>query len=202
VGDPLLGRVQVFQPGPETACLECTWGQADYRLLAGEYPCVPGASAAGPPTGAPAFLGSFTAALMVSECLRLLQGGPDSRSESYEVAFDLSAPLLRRFGLRRSPRCRHDHALGQPWHTLPPDAMLGQVLEQLEQLFGAEPVGIECRRGLGEATSGGARLLARETLERCRMERLLERGFVPGDVLRVRGGGRQVFLELGGDPRR
>jgi hypothetical protein len=202
VGDPLLGRVQVFQPDPETACLECTWGQADYRLLAGEYPCIPGASAAGPPTSAPAYLGCFTAALMATECLRLLGCGPDTPGESYEVAFDLSAPLFRRFGLRRSPRCRHDHAIGHSWYTLPSEATLGQVLDQIEQVFGAAPVGIECRRGLGEATSGGARLLARETLERCRTERLLDRGFVSGDVLRVRGAGRQVFLELTGESGR
>jgi molybdopterin/thiamine biosynthesis adenylyltransferase len=45
VGEGLLGRVQVFVPGADSACLECTWGPADYRLLAAEYPCVPGAGA-------------------------------------------------------------------------------------------------------------------------------------------------------------
>ena len=34
VGHPRLGRVQVFVPGEHAACLECTWGAADYRLAA------------------------------------------------------------------------------------------------------------------------------------------------------------------------
>src|SRR5262249_39113008 len=61
VGEGLLGRVQVFVPGLATACLECTWGQEDYRLLASETPCEPGASAAAPPTISPAFAGAMVA---------------------------------------------------------------------------------------------------------------------------------------------
>ena len=50
VGEGLLGRVQVFVPGETSACLECTWGEADYRHLAAEYPCRPGAGAGAPAT--------------------------------------------------------------------------------------------------------------------------------------------------------
>jgi hypothetical protein len=103
VGDNGLGRVQVFVAGEQTACLECTWGQADYRLAAAEYPCRPGAKAEGRPTGAPAWLGMFTASLMVREALHL------EPTQSYEIAFDLTTSTMRRFALRRASRCRFDH---------------------------------------------------------------------------------------------
>ena len=107
VGEGLLGRVQVFMPGSGSACLECTWGREDYRQLAAEYPCLPGASAVGRPTISTAFLGNFTASVMTAECLRLLAGR--AGSESYEVVFDLVHYQFRRYLLRRSSTCRHDH---------------------------------------------------------------------------------------------
>jgi molybdopterin/thiamine biosynthesis adenylyltransferase len=51
VGEGLVGRVQVFVPGETTACLECTWSSEDYRFLAAEYPCTPGAAATAPGAG-------------------------------------------------------------------------------------------------------------------------------------------------------
>lgn len=110
VGEGLLGRVQVFLPGPASACLECTWGRDDYRQLAAEYPCFPGASAVGRPTISTAFLGNFTAAVMTAECLRILAGS--AGNDSYEVVFDLAHYQFRRYLLRRSLTCRHDHKIG------------------------------------------------------------------------------------------
>jgi molybdopterin/thiamine biosynthesis adenylyltransferase len=107
VGENLVGRVQVFVPGPTTACLECTWGQADYRQLAAEYPCLPGAAAQAPPTVSTAFLGASVAALMAGECLLLLT--EPRPADSFEVPFDLRQHVMRRFLLRRSPGCRFDH---------------------------------------------------------------------------------------------
>src|SRR5262249_53813546 len=82
VGRGLLGRVQTFIPGTDTACLECTWGKEDYRQLAAEYPCHPGASTTTPPTPAPALTGATVAGLMAAECLALLSGqGPTESRE-------------------------------------------------------------------------------------------------------------------------
>ena len=53
VGEGLQGRVHTFVPGEGRACLECTWGEDDYRQLAVEYPCVGGARPEAPPTVAP-----------------------------------------------------------------------------------------------------------------------------------------------------
>jgi len=109
VGEGLLGRVQVILPGPDSACLECTWGREDYRQLDAEYPCVPGASAVGRPTISTAFLVNFTAAVMTAECLRVLAGR--AGSDSYEVVFDLTHYQFRRYLLRRASACRRDHAI-------------------------------------------------------------------------------------------
>jgi adenylyltransferase/sulfurtransferase len=113
VGEGGLGRVQVFVPGPATACLECTWGSEDYRQLAREYPCEPGRSVRTPATVSTAFLGACVAALMAAECQRMLAG--EVHAESFEVPFDLRRHHMRPFVLRRSPRCRFDHAItGSP----------------------------------------------------------------------------------------
>jgi hypothetical protein len=109
VGEGLLGRVQVFVPGPETACLECTWGRDDYRLLAAEYPCRPGEAARAPATVSTAFLGACVAALMAAQCQRILAG--DVAPESFEVPFDLTRHHMRPFVLRRSRGCRFDHRI-------------------------------------------------------------------------------------------
>lgn len=110
VGERLLGRAQVFLPRPASACLECIWGREDYRQLAAEYPCLPGARAIGPPTISTAFLGNFTASVMTVECLRILAGR--AGSDSYEIVFDLVHHQFRRYLLRRSATCRRDHAIG------------------------------------------------------------------------------------------
>lgn len=107
VGEGLRGRVQVFMPGDETACLECGWGEADYRLLAAEYPCVPGAGAVAPPTAAPAFLGGAVAAVMMAEAVRIIGG--QAPEQSQEIAFDLFHRQHLVTRLRRNPRCRFDH---------------------------------------------------------------------------------------------
>jgi molybdopterin/thiamine biosynthesis adenylyltransferase len=190
VGAGLLGRVQVFVPGAETACLECTWGRDDYRLLAAEYPCVPGAAAEGPPTQAPAHLGSFVASLMVAECLRLLAGALPK--ESYEVPFDLTHHTLRRYELRRARGCRYDHEVVRQTVALP-GGEAGTVLAEVEKRFADAAVRLECRRGLG----GPGRYLAVEVLRQRAGEALTALGFVPGDRIRISGGGGSVFLAVG-----
>jgi adenylyltransferase/sulfurtransferase len=191
VGAGLLGRVQVFVPGEQTACLECTWGRDDYRLLAAEYPCLPGASAEGPATQAPAHLGSFVASLMAAECLRLLRG--EVPEESYEVPFDLTQHALRRYVLRRARGCRHDHEVVRRTVPLPGGATAGAVLAEVAKHFGDAAVRLECRRGLG----GPGRYLALDLLRQRAGELLAALGFVPGDRIRASAGHGSVFLAVG-----
>jgi hypothetical protein len=108
IGERLQGRVQVFMPGRDTACLECGWSDEDYRLLAEEYPCIPGAAPVAPPTNLPLFIGAATASIMTVETLRILTGqaGPESR----EIAFNLWSNRLLVSRLKRAPACRfHQH---------------------------------------------------------------------------------------------
>jgi hypothetical protein len=192
VGDGWLGRVQVFVPGPASACLECTWGRADYRLLSAEYPCVPGAAPEAPPTRAPAFLGSLVAALMSAECLRLLDEGA---TESYEIALDLNNHQMRHYALRRARGCRHDHAVVRESLPLAAQATVGELLDAVQRRCGTAPVRLACRR-LISAT----RYLTLEALRPRRAETLAALGFAPGDRVRVRGGDADMFLTLTGEP--
>jgi hypothetical protein len=198
VGEGLLGRVQVFVPGAGTACLECTWGREDYRRLAAEYPCIPGAAASAPPTMSPAFQGSVVAGLMAGECLRLLGG--QAPGESYEVACDLWHHRLQRYRLRRASGCRHDHevvraVLPLADHGRP--ATAGDLLALIEGRFGPAPVQIEARRGLSSPGAlGPTRFLALDVLRQRADEPLPMLGFVAGDRVRVRGVGGSVFVAL------
>jgi molybdopterin/thiamine biosynthesis adenylyltransferase len=191
VGEGLVGRVQVFVPGPTTACLECTWGRVDYRLLAAEYPCLPGASARAPATVSTAFLGGCVAALMASECLRLLGG--EKPAESFEVPFDLAQHAMRRFLLRRSPSCRHDHEIVGTTRRLE-GTTVGNLLAAVDS-NGSERVQLECRRGVGVAPGAG-RFLQPETLHGREGVSLAALGFVPGDRIRVRSTNGSFFLAL------
>jgi molybdopterin/thiamine biosynthesis adenylyltransferase len=185
VGEPLLGRVQVFLGREDAACLECTWGAADYRLASAEYPCRPGMPAQGVPTGAPAHLGAFVAAIMAGEAVRLLSG--PAPSESYEIACDLDGPHLRRFALRRSPRCRHDHGIVR--ETVRVSGTVGEMLEALATRFGAQPVRLEVRRALGG-------FWAPEGLRPYAGEALRQRGLVAGDRIRAVSKDAVVWLEV------
>lgn len=183
VGDSRLGRVQVFHPGEQTACLECTWGAADYRLAAAEYPCVPGARAGVSPTGAPAFLGAFTASLMASEAVRLLSGAAEQ--ESYEIPFDIDHLQMRRFSLRRAPRCRFDHAITT--EAIPAGRTVGEMLGAIEKRFGTRDVSLCARFSAG-------RYLSVEALKDRADEPLSGLGLMPGDRVRAGRGRESVWL--------
>jgi molybdopterin/thiamine biosynthesis adenylyltransferase len=190
VGEGLVGRVQVFVPGPAAACLECTWGQADYRQLAAEYPCLPGGEAQAPATVSTAFLGAAVASLMASECLRLLAG--DRPAESYEVPFDLRQHHMRRFLLLRSPSCRFDHEVVTAARPLK-GATVADLLAEVQGACDGVPARLECRRGV----AGPDRFLMPEALRDRAADSLASLGLVAGDRVRVRTATGSLFLELG-----
>ncbi len=107
VGEPALGRVHVFVPGPHSACGECNWTNMHYKQLAREHPCDPGRRAEGPPTNVPAFVGAAVAAVMASECWKWLSG--QRGTDSVEVSFDLDARRFHTGRLHRAAACRFDH---------------------------------------------------------------------------------------------
>jgi molybdopterin/thiamine biosynthesis adenylyltransferase len=197
VGAALVGRVQVFVPAVATACLECTWGEADYRALATEYPCSPGETLDAPPTLSPACAGAMVASVMAAECLRILAG--QAADESREIAFDLWHRRFLTSKLRRAPGCRFDHErvtqtvrLGTDF----PSATLGDVLHVVEERFGNVPVHFECRRGLFPG-----RFASPTDLASCARQHLSTLGFQPADRIRVRSAASSVFLCLDGESR-
>jgi molybdopterin/thiamine biosynthesis adenylyltransferase len=190
VGEGLVGRVQVFVPGPTTACLECTWGKADYRGLAAEYPCQPGGAVQAPATVSTAFLGASVAALMAAECLRLLAG--QASAESFEVPFDLRQHHMRRFLLRRSPSCRFDHEVVAV--ALPMKGKVADLLAAVREVADGKPSRLECRRGV----AGPDRFWLPEALAGRGGESLTSLGLVPGDRVRVRTQAGSVFLKVEG----
>jgi molybdopterin/thiamine biosynthesis adenylyltransferase len=195
----LVGRVQVLRPGPASACLECAFSEADYRLLVAEYPCNPGFKPAVPPTGAPAFLGTAVASVIVAEAARALSG--QRPAGSYEVVFDLWSSRFIWSRLRRSPCCRFDHVVVSQVVRLDrplPLATAGDLLASLERLYPGQAVHLECRRGLRLATPA-SRFIPLATLEALRDKPLLDFGLTPADRLRVRAErGPEAFVDLNG----
>jgi molybdopterin/thiamine biosynthesis adenylyltransferase len=195
VGEGLLGRVQVFVPGAANACLECTWSSADYRLLAAEYPCIPEAQAAAPPTRSPAFAGAVVAGIMAAEAVKLISGGVPT--ESHEVAFDLTHRRFLTTHLRRAAGCRHDHQRMADQVWLDMSAKVRELIDMVEHHFGSIPVHLEVRRGLfGNGTFAGRRFPTLPELRPLAAESLAGLGFVSGDRIRVRSADRSVFVTI------
>jgi adenylyltransferase/sulfurtransferase len=199
VGEGLRGRVQVFCPRQGAACLECTWGQADYRQASVEYPCAPGdAHAVPPPTAAPAHLGAIVAGIMSVEALRLLEGSVPE--DSQEIAFDLSGRRLLASRLRRAPRCRFDHEVVDDFFPLNREfatATVADLLAVIDAHLQAELVHLECRRKLfpGRGLESG-RFVAVASLRSCAGALLSAVGLSAQDLFRVRTGSRSALVVL------
>jgi molybdopterin/thiamine biosynthesis adenylyltransferase len=192
VGEGLLGRVQTFIPGDQAACLECTWGDADYRQLSAEYPCVPGGAVTTPSTVAPACVGAVVAGMMAARCLGLLGG--EAPAESREIAFDLRHNRFLESRLRRSPRCRFNHQVVTEFHPVEASAPVGDLLTVIERRFGSRRVHLEGRRQSDGRGFAPTRFLAVESLRPRAGEKLSALGLMSGDGVRVRCGGESVFV--------
>ncbi len=200
VGLGLLGRVQVFHPGPKSACFDCTLGKDDYRHLAAEYPCRPGGSIAAPPTNAPAFLGAVVAGYMAAECARILAGPGSTESREIVIDLDHGRTLVSRLG--RSPHCRFDHEvvselinLDQPFNR----ATGRDLISAVKRRFGSASVHLECRRGVhwgDTAREWSSRFLELNSLRTRSEIRLSELGLDAEDRIRVRSPGSSAFVVL------
>jgi adenylyltransferase/sulfurtransferase len=202
VGEGWRGRVQIFVPGPDTACLECTWGREDYRQLSVEYPCMPGAAASAPATVSPAFAGAAVASVMTAEAVRVLTG--EGENTSREIAFELYHRRWLVTRLRRAPQCRFDHEivrthwrLGKPYH----EARVGDLLAALaEDLGPSTAVHVECRRGVGTVNGfAPARYLSVDVLRDRAGEPLSSLGLTADDRPRVRWATGNAFVSLWND---
>lgn len=111
--DALLARVNVYLPGEDAACLECSWTDESYESLPQRYTCEVvgdrGGGATEAPTNAPSSLGAFAGALEAVELGKLLSGRTDDLAAGREVFFDLRHHRQFVTALAPNPECRHDH---------------------------------------------------------------------------------------------
>jgi molybdopterin/thiamine biosynthesis adenylyltransferase len=191
VGEGLLGRVQTFIPGAETACLECGWSDADYRLLAAEYPCLPGAFAHAPGTVSPACVGAVVAGLMATCCLGLIDR--TLSSDSREIACDLRHNRFLESRLRRGRKCRFDHRIVSDRLTLPAEACVRDLADLVKRRFGSVPAHLEGKRRPGKGFAAN-RFLPVASLLALPDAPLTSLGLSPGDGVRVRAGDESVFV--------
>jgi molybdopterin/thiamine biosynthesis adenylyltransferase len=192
VGEGLLGRVQVIRPSDTSACLECAWGEADYRHLAAEYPCRPGAAVATPATTAPACVGAVVAGIMTARFLALRAG--EEPAESREIAFDLRHSRFLESRLRRSPRCRFDHQIVAEAASIAAEARVADLVALIERRFGGRPAHLEGRRLAGQGGFTPTRFLPIEALRTRAGEPLSALGMGRGDGVRVRCGGESIIV--------
>lgn len=115
LADGLLARVDVYVPGPESPCLECGWGEADYASLEQSYPCAledPESGEAPPPTLAPSSLGALAASLQALEGQKLLSDAPGRLPPGGQVVVHSAHHRHYVTARRRDPNCRFsDHGV-------------------------------------------------------------------------------------------
>jgi molybdopterin/thiamine biosynthesis adenylyltransferase len=192
VGEGLLGRVQVLRPGEGSACLECTWSQVDYRQLAAEYPCQPGAVAQAPATVAPACVGAVVAGVMATRFLAMM--ADNAPVESRELAFDLKHNRFLESRLRRAPRCRFDHQIVRDIVPISGAAPLGDLAALIESQLGTTLAHVEGRRLTNRDGLMTSRFQSLAALRARADEPVSGLGVAPGTALRARSGTRSLFV--------
>jgi molybdopterin/thiamine biosynthesis adenylyltransferase len=141
----LLARVNVNTPGPESPCMECAWEQADYDALEQRYVCQPGNNVL-TATNAPAELGALAAALVATECRKLLAGDVATTLAGRQVLHDLRHHKQYVTAFRCNRACRFDH---ETWNrdemrTASLHWTLGQVKSWAEELSGHAAGTLKC----------------------------------------------------------
>lgn len=105
--DGLLVRVNVYSPGNDQPCLECSWGKRDYQNLEERRPCQ--AEESNTHTNAPAYLGSLAGALQAIECDKILSGNMKTAAIGKQVTLAAETHQLHTMTFQRNPNCRFDH---------------------------------------------------------------------------------------------
>jgi molybdopterin/thiamine biosynthesis adenylyltransferase len=109
----LLARANVYIPGPDSVCWQCTLDAEDYDIAALEqpYPCEQGGNGA-VSTNAPASLGLIAAGLMAIEGQKLLAGDRQHLLAGRQVMLDLRDHTHHVTSFQRK-HCRFDHETWQ-----------------------------------------------------------------------------------------
>jgi hypothetical protein len=103
-----LARINVYVPGVDTVCLECSWDAGDYAALETEFPCG-GAVSAEQSSDTSAELASLAASLVAIECRKMLSGDLQHAAVGRQVTVDARTHRLLSTSFGRNPACRFDH---------------------------------------------------------------------------------------------
>jgi molybdopterin/thiamine biosynthesis adenylyltransferase len=104
-----LARVNVYAPAAEAVCMECAWGDEDYKSLEAEYPC--GAVAGESPSDTSSALAALAASLLAIECKKLLSGDREHAAIGRQITVDARTHRLLSTTFRRNSSCRFDHVI-------------------------------------------------------------------------------------------
>lgn len=114
--DGQFARVDVYEPDPESACIECGWGPKDYEAIGRTHSCA-GERNSPPATGASAALGALAASIQAIQCRKRLAGGPSTAVAGRQIMMECEQFHLYQNQIPRKAACRCDHSV-KPIRTL------------------------------------------------------------------------------------
>ena len=150
LGSQLLARVTVYPSSSDGPCVECAFGDDDYRNLEVPFACQPN-SAIAPPTNSPSFLGALAAAHQAAECSRILDGNSSDATIARELIIGADSNVHLVTQIRRNQSCRFDHLCwhiedtGGPRSSSAPADMLSRPASTLSVFKGCFCVRRNCR---------------------------------------------------------
>jgi len=109
--DGLLARINVYASGETSPCIQCSWGEHDYQLLAHQYPCTMNGTSTlqQPATEAPSALGALAAALAAIECEKVINNQFDLAAINKQLLVNGLTHRLYVTDLPYNRNCRFDH---------------------------------------------------------------------------------------------
>ena len=125
--DGMFVRVDVYYPGTDAPCIECSWNHSDYDKLEIQYPCSKGRVQYA--TNSPIYLGSLAASLQAVECARLLEGNFKNGGSRIVLSAHSYTCYVSR--LPRNTACRFDHGRynTEQLESIPQELTVKQVLD-------------------------------------------------------------------------
>jgi adenylyltransferase/sulfurtransferase len=138
-----LVRIGTYNPGSDSPCLECHWGEREYALLETRFAC--GASTGVPRTNAPASLGGLAGALLAIEAEKILTGRLVESLANRELVISSQWHKQHLISLHRNPRCRFSHETPRIEAGPPVSSTVRQVVGNegaLSTVCGAEIVAV------------------------------------------------------------
>ena len=132
-------RINAYEPGASSPCLECAWDDRSYDLLEQEYSCT-GGEITVPATGTPVELGALAAALQAGELRRLLDDtAKDNSLVSAQLMLDTTTHTRHLSRFTHNEHCRFDHEIWKVETVAlsPPDNTLADLFDAVDA--GSDP---------------------------------------------------------------